>query len=93
MKKAKAHKEKYTQNILGTEIVFPEVFSPNLAMLSSQDYFCENKIDLCALTETWLSSDNAECTPTGYQIMIALAMTEGVEVSPWSVVPSYLYPL
>ena len=31
---------------------------------------CSNKIDVCALTETWLSSDDeavrAECTPIGY---------------------------
>ena len=35
-----------------------------------QEYLCSNKIDVCALTETWLSSDDeavrAECTPIGY---------------------------
>ena len=34
-----------------------------------QEYLCSNKIDVCALTETWLSSDDeavrAECTPIG----------------------------
>jgi hypothetical protein len=37
-----------------------------------QDYLCEKKIDLCALTETWLLSDDdavrAECIPSGYKI-------------------------
>ena len=37
-----------------------------------QEYLCSSKIDVCALTETWLSSDDeavrAECTPIGYML-------------------------
>ena len=37
------------------------------------DYICERKIDLCALTETWLRSDDdatrAEICPTGYKFL------------------------
>ena len=37
-----------------------------------QEYLFSNKIDVRALTETWLSSDDeavrAECTPTGYML-------------------------
>ena len=37
-----------------------------------QEYLCSNKIDVCALTETWLSSDGeavrAECIPIGYML-------------------------
>ena len=38
-----------------------------------QDYICEKKIDLVALTETWLTADDAavraECTPPGYKMV------------------------
>ena len=37
------------------------------------DYICERKIDLCAITETWLRSDDdatrAEMCPTGYKFL------------------------
>ena len=37
-----------------------------------QEYLCSNKIAVCALTETWLSSDDeavrAKCTPIGYML-------------------------
>ena len=37
-----------------------------------QEYLCSNKIDVCAVTETWLCSDDeavrAECTPIGYML-------------------------
>ena len=37
-----------------------------------QEYLCSSKIDVCALTETWLSSDDeavrADCTPIGYML-------------------------
>ena len=45
MKKAKAHKEKYTQNVSGTEIiVFPEVYPPNLAMSASVGLMIQNMV-------------------------------------------------
>ena len=35
-----------------------------------QDYLCQEKVDLCAITESWISGDQAavrvECTPPGY---------------------------
>ena len=36
------------------------------------EYLCEKRVDLCALTETWLSANDAavkaECLPAGYKI-------------------------
>ena len=35
-----------------------------------QDYLCQEKIDLCVVTESWITHDQAavrvECTPPGY---------------------------
>ena len=46
-----------------------------------QDCLCEKKIDLCALTETWLSSDDdavrAECIPNGYKILDQIRSQRG----------------
>ena len=37
-----------------------------------QEYLCSSKVDVCALNETWLSSDDeavrAEYTPIGYML-------------------------
>ena len=46
-----------------------------------QDYLCKKKIDLCALTETWLSSDDdavrAECISNGYKILDQIRSQRG----------------
>ena len=46
-----------------------------------QDYLCEKKIDLRALTETWLSSDDdavrAECIPNGCKILDQIRSQRG----------------
>ena len=46
-----------------------------------QDYLCEKKIDLCALTETWLLSDDdtvrAECIPSEYKIFDQIRSRRG----------------
>ena len=60
------------------------------------DYLCDKRVDLCALTETWLSASDAavkaECLPAGYKMYdyprtsrglggIALVAREGLFVS------------